>query len=161
MDGATLYKVIPGYRVDTDASTPTLFWVGGVPTWNLTGGPFAGAKGISFIPTGYEELAGSEPPAAEWTGRSLAFEAPYGVRDVWPGTKQTYCSSCGVLSRDRDAEDLYVVVHRRTGTTGHFRVYCRSHLPTREWLPAKLDARETCPGCGLLIPLTGVCDNCG
>jgi len=159
-EGVPLNTEIPGYEVDEEAATPTLRWVGGVPLRQLRGGPLDGAR-LPMLPAGYEEVPGSATPTAEWTGAELLFERPYRLKHVWPGTTVTYCSACGILSKEREADELWVIVHRRTGTRGHFRVYCKSHLPQQEWQAEKQEVRQPCPVCATLMPLSGVCDYCG
>ena len=148
---------MPGYEVDPDAETPTLRWLG--VAYTLQGGPFDGAE-LPFIPGGYE-ADGDSPGVAVWTMKGLSYNIPYPADQVYPEHGKMYCSACGVLSRDRPMSELTLVIHPVTGTNGHFRFYCPSHVPTTDWTAAREDRRQPCPECSMLMPLSGICDFCG
>jgi len=161
-DGIPLDGRPPGYEFVGGAEEPTLQWVGGAVLWTLKGGPYEGFPPLPGVPDGYRKIPGSDPPTAEWDPREAMFERPFPVKDIFPDLTARYCSACGVLSKDRTTDELWVVIHRRTGAhDGHWRFYCKGHLPQTEWRAAMEDSRQPCPNCGTLMPLTGVCDFCG
>ncbi|MGI0522172.1 hypothetical protein ABY45_16495 [Microbacterium maritypicum] len=158
LDGHTQpHPRMPGYEVDTGADTPTLRWQDG-PVFTLRGGPFDGEQ-LPAIPGGYEaDLAQAD--VAVWTMRGLSYNIPYPADQVYPTVSEMYCSSCGKLSRFRSMSALTLVIHPVTGTHGHFRFYCPSHVPNVEWNATREDRRQPCPSCSMLMPMSGVCDFC-
>lgn len=159
LDGHTLPgRRMPGYEVAPDADAPTLRWMDG-PVYTLRGGPFDGAE-LPMIPGGYEADP-EEPSVATWTMKGLSYNIPYPADQVYPSVSEMYCSACGKLSRMRPLSELTLIIHPVTGTNGHFRFYCPSHVPTIEWSARREDRRQPCPECSTLMPLSGACDFCG
>lgn len=159
LDGAPLFHTnVPGYAVDEKATVPTLLWIGGVTVYTLVGGPFEGGK-LPFLPAGYE-VDPDNSDSGVWTMNALSYNMPYPLDKLYPTLEGRYCSACGVLSRWRPASELTLVIHPVSGTTGHYRVYCRSHLPSTEWNSMRQDRRKPCPDCSMLMPMSGVCDVC-
>lgn len=158
LDGqASSLKRFPGYEVDESASTPTLKFLGG-PVFTLAGGPFDGEH-LTFLPAGYEEDP-ADSAIGIWTMKELSYNFPYPAEKI-STLGERYCSACGVLSRWRPMSELTLVIHPVTGTNGHYRFYCPSHVPNSQWSAAREDRRQSCPNCSTLMPMSGICDFCG
>lgn len=150
-------KDIPGYEFDESAGTPTLRWLDG-PVYTLAGGPFEGGQ-LPFLPAGYEADL-DDHTRGLWTMKELSYNFPYPADSI-SSLGERYCSSCGVRSRWRPMSELTLVIHPVTGTDGHYRFYCPSHIPSIEWNATREDRRQPCPTCSMLMPMSGVCDFCG
>lgn len=157
-DGRTVsLSRMPGYEVDTRTDVPTLRWLNG-PEYTLTRGPFEGHQ-LPFLPAGHEEAPDSG--VSIWTVKELSYNFPYSADQIYPSLGERYCSSCGIGSQWRPMSELTLVIHPVTGTDGHYRFYCPSHVPNIEWNAGREDRRLPCPECATLMPMSGVCDFCG
>lgn len=79
-----------------------------------------------------------------------------------------YCSQCGKKSARLARSELWAVRHKtREDNKGIVRLYCRDHLPSREWvqggstsLAAKND-EFTCPDCWFVVRVGTPCASTG
>ncbi|UPL17334.1 hypothetical protein [Microbacterium aurugineum] len=157
-DGQTVpLPKMTGYELDPSAVVPTLRWLDG-PVYTLKGGPFEGEQ-LPFLPAGYEEDP-DDSAAGIWTMKELSYNFPYPA-DKISKLGERYCSACGIRSRWRPMSELTLIIHPVTGTNGHFRFYCPTHVPDIEWNAAREDRRQPCPSCSTLMPMSGACDFCG
>lgn len=99
------------------------------------------------------------------SGDDVEFEVPYPFAQV-DRRAAARCSRCGTASTPRPAQELTVIMHHHARHQRHWMVYCREHVPGREWDsgdPSGLAGARgpVCPSCFLQVPAaTRWCDDC-
>jgi hypothetical protein len=98
---------------------------------------------------------------------SLTEVDPDGGRYADHGSR-AYCSQCGKKSTRLARSELWAIRHKtRPDNNGVVRLYCREHLPSREWVQggsAGLTVRGdefSCPDCWLVVRVGSPCATTG